>query len=378
MTYDIPFNRPWLTGRESGFLKELEEFGHFSGDGPFTKRCQALLERELGVARVLLTTSGTHALELAAMLLDLNDGDEVILPSFTFPSTANAFVLRGARPVFVDVRDDTLNIDEGLIMDHVTERTRAIVPVHYAGVACEMDQVMAAAERYGVVVVEDNALGLFSRYRGRALGTFGELAAQSFHETKSFSCGEGGALFLNDGRLVERAEILSEKGTNRSRFFRGQVDKYTWVDIGSSYLLSDVLAAFLWAQLEERENIIAMRRAIWLRYAQGLASWAKEFGVKLPTIPHHCEVVPAMFYMLMPSEATRARLIDTLKLQSILSTFHYVPLHLAPMGVKFGYVPGALPITEDVNRRVLRLPFYNGLSRSDQDRVIDSVLAFSI
>jgi dTDP-4-amino-4,6-dideoxygalactose transaminase len=369
----IPFNRPSWCGREQAYMAEAMASGHISGDGPFTKRCHVLLERALGVRRVLLTTSCTHALEMAALLLEIGPGDEVILPSFTFVSTANAFVLRGARPVFVDVRPDTLNLDEGRIESGITPRTRAIVVVHYAGVGCEMDTILAIAGRRGIPVVEDNAHGLFGRYRGRWLGSFGVLAAQSFHETKNVSCGEGGALLINDPRHVERAEILREKGTNRSRFFRGQVDKYTWVDIGSSYLPSDLLAACLYGQLEQRDRIQAARQAIWTRYRDGLQDWAGACGARLPFVPAHCDQAFHMFYLIMPTPERRDGLIAHLRAQGILSVFHYLPLHLSDMGRRFGGAPGQCPVTEDVSDRLLRLPFYNDLSAEDQNRVIRAV-----
>lgn len=350
--------------------------GHISGDGAFTRQSRELLERELGVSRILLTTSCTHALEMAALLLDLQPGDEVIVPSFTFVSTANAFLLRGARPVFVDIRPDTLNLDERLLEDAITPRTRAILPVHYAGVGCEMDAIMAIAERHGLEVIEDNAHGLFGRYRGRYLGTFGSLATQSFHETKNFTCGEGGALLINADRYAERAEIIREKGTNRARFFRGQVDKYTWVDLGSSYLPSDILAAFLYAQLEARERIQVKRRRIWEYYWEHLQDWARESGACLPVVPEHCEQPFHMFYILLSSLEERQALIDHLKLRGVLAVFHYLPLHLSAVGQRLGGKPGDCPVTEDISDRLLRLPFYNDLTASDLDLVVSSIRTF--
>ncbi|MBL8156320.1 MAG: dTDP-4-amino-4,6-dideoxygalactose transaminase, partial [Anaerolineae bacterium] len=294
--YRIPFNKPPQVGTEMGYVAEVIEQGHLSGDGTFTKRAHALLEAELGAAKVLLTTSCTHALEMAALLIDLKPGDEVIFPSFTFVSTVNAFVLRGVRPVFADIRPDTLNLDERQLERLITPRTRAIVPVHYAGVACDMDSIMTLAEARGLVVVEDNAHGLFGKYKGRPLGAIGALATQSFHETKNFTCGEGGALVINDPAYSERAEIIREKGTNRSRFFRGQVDKYTWVDVGSSYLPSEMLAAFLYAQLEQRQAIQSRRRDIWETYNRRLADWAAAQHVRLPVVPPECEQAYHMFY----------------------------------------------------------------------------------
>src|SRR5437016_8657468 len=300
-TVRIPFNRAGLVGNEFRYIFQALELGHISGDGRFTRKCHELLEKELGVGKALLTTSCTHALEMAALLLDIQPGDEVIVPSFNFVSGANAFVLRRARPVFVDIRPDTLNLDETKLECLITPRTKAILVLHYAGVACEMDAIMEIAERHGIPVIEDNAHGLFGKYRGRYLGTFGSLATQSFHETKNFTCGEGGALIINDPQYIERAEIIREKGTNRSRFFRGQVDKYTWVDIGSSYLPSDVLAAFLYAQLKSREQIQAQRKHIWDYYYRHLEDWGRSSGVTLPYIPEHCEQPYHMFYLLLPS-----------------------------------------------------------------------------
>jgi dTDP-4-amino-4,6-dideoxygalactose transaminase len=374
--HDIPFNRPSLMGNEIAYITQSVTEGHISGDGSFTKRCHALLEELLG-ARALLTTSCTHALEMAALLLDIEPGDEVIVPSFTFVSTVNAFVLRGAKPVFCDIRPDTLNLDEAQLPQLITPKTRAIVPVHYAGVGCEMDEIMCLANERGIAVVEDNAHGLFGKYRGKLLGTFGAFATQSFHETKNVYCGEGGALLLNDPRYVERAEIIREKGTNRSRFFRGQVDKYTWVDIGSSYLPSDVLAAFLLAQLEVRDLIQARRRHIWERYHAALAPWAAEHGARRPIVPAHCEQAYHMYYLILPSLAARMALIAHLKAQRILSVFHYLPLHLSDMGQQFGGRVGDCPVTERVSDCLLRLPFYNTLAEDDQDRVIAAIMAFN-
>lgn len=369
----IPFNRSALVGREQGYIAQAMAIGQVAGDQAFTKKCHALLERELGVTKALLTTSCTHALEMSAILLDLRPGDEVIVPAFTFVSTANAFVLRGATPVFVDVRADTLNLDERLIERAISPRTRAIVPVHYAGVACEMDAIAAVAAPRGIGVVEDAAHGIFARYRGRPLGSIGALSALSFHETKNFTCGEGGALLINNPSLVERAEIIREKGTNRSRFFRGEVDKYTWVDVGSSYLMSDVLAAFLYGQLEAHERLRAQRREIWDRYHAALADWANERGARRPIVPPHCEQSHHMYYLLLPTPAARSALIAHLKSRGILSVFHYQPLHLSPMGRSFGGKPGDCPVTEDVSDRLLRLPFYNALTEAEQNEVIAAV-----
>jgi dTDP-4-amino-4,6-dideoxygalactose transaminase len=372
----IPFNRPFATGEEINHIRAAIGTPKFSGDGSFSARCHALLEQSLGIQKALLTTSCTHALEMAALLLDIGPGDEVIVPSFTFPSAANAFVLRGAKPIFVDIRADTLNIDESQIEQRITARTKAIFPVHYAGVGCEMDTIMAIARRQGIAVVEDNAHGLYGKYRGRYLGTFGELATLSFHETKNFSCGEGGALLINSAQFNERAEILREKGTDRSRFFRGEVDKYTWVDIGSSYLPSDRLAAFLRAQLEHREEIQSRRRQIWEAYARELASWAEASGVRLPIVPPECEQSYHMFYVIMPSLESRQALISHLAGLGILAVFHYLPLHLSPMGLRFGGRQGDCPVTEDLSDRLLRFPFFTGMSSSEQSQVIDAVRAF--
>ncbi len=376
MSYSIPFNRPCLVGNEYKYIAEAIANGHASGDGPFTRRCHDLLERELQVPKVLLTTSCTHALEMAAILLDCGPGDEVIVPSFTFVSTANAFVLRGARIVFADVRPDTMNLDETRLESLISSRTKAIVPVHYAGIACEMDAICAIARGHGVRVVEDNAHALFARYKGRYTGTFGFLATQSFHETKNVTCGEGGALIVNDPELAERALIVREKGTNRSQFFRGQVDKYTWVDVGSSYLPSDLLAAFLLAQLEGRDEIRRKRQRVWNHYRQHLEGWAKENHTQLPRVPPECEQAWHMFYLVLPSHEYREALIAQLKARGILSVFHYVPLHRSTMGLKFAAREADCPVTDDVSVRLLRLPFYNDLTEAEQTHVIAAITSF--
>jgi dTDP-4-amino-4,6-dideoxygalactose transaminase len=372
----IPFNRPALWGSEIEYILAAIARGHISGDGTFTKKVHAFLEEALGVPKVLLTTSCTHALEMAALLLNIGPGDEVIVPSFTFVSTVNAFVLRGATPVFVDIRPDTLNLDERRLPEKITSRTKAIVPVHYAGVGCEMDVIMRLAEERQIAVVEDNAHGLFGRYRGRALGTFGQLATQSFHETKNFSCGEGGALLINDARHVARAEILREKGTNRSAFFRGQIDKYTWVDLGSSYLPSDVLSAVLLAQLEAKDRVQASRQRCWDHYARSLGDWAESRGVRLPFIPAHCEHPAHMFYLLMKTLDQRQALIAHLKARGIVSVFHYLPLHSSPMGLRQGGKLGDCPVTEDISDRLLRLPLFGQMSDEDLESVVNAVRAF--
>lgn len=370
----IPFNRPYLTGQEFAFIKQAIANSKISGDGLFTKRCHALLEQSLGVPKALLTTSCTDALEMAALLLDTKPGDEVIVPSFTFVSTVNAFVLRGARPVFIDIRPDTLNLDENLLEALITPRTKAILVVHYAGVGCEMDAIMEIAGRHNVPVVEDNAHGLFGRYKGKYLGTFGCLATQSFHETKNFSCGEGGALLINDSQYVERAEIIREKGTNRSRFARGEVDKYTWLDIGSSFLPSDILAAFLYAQLQAREQIQKKRREIWEYYRAHLSDWALKCDVRLPAVPEYCEQSYYMFYLLFPTLEQRQAVMAELNSRGVSCVFHYLPLHTSKMGHQLGGTPGACPVTENMSERILRLPFYNELNESDQARVVSAVI----
>ena len=375
--YRIPFNKPTLVGSELRYITEAVGRGHVSGDGLFTKKCCAYLEQTLGVERALLTTSCTHALEMCALLLDLQPGDEVIVPSFAFVSTATAFALRGARPVFVDVRRDTLNLDETRIRERITGRTRAIVALHYAGVGCEMNDLMSLSRETGVPVVEDNAHGLFGTYRGRFLGTFGTLATQSFHETKNLNCGEGGALLINDPSWIERAEVVREKGTDRARFFRGETDKYSWVDLGSSYLPSDILAAFLWAQLEAREAIQTHRASLWRRYGEGLGNWAQSNAVDLPSVPEHCAHPHHMFYLILPTAEMRARLIGHLRRLGILAVFHYLPLHLSEMGRRLGGKPGDCPVTEDVADRLLRLPLSNGLTEAEQEEVIAAVRDFS-
>jgi dTDP-4-amino-4,6-dideoxygalactose transaminase len=365
----IPFNKPYMTGRELWLISQAHANGHLSGDGRFTRECHARLEHQIGCLKALLTHSCTAALEMSALLLDLQPGDEVIMPSFTFVSTANAFVLRGAVPVFVDIRPDTLNLDEALVEAAITARTKAICVVHYAGVACEMDEILAVAERHGLKVVEDAAQGIFSTYKGRPLGSIGAFGALSFHETKNVISGEGGALLVNDAAYVERAEIIREKGTNRSKFFRGQVDKYTWVDVGSSYLPGEIVAAFLAAQLEQGEEITRMRLASWDRYH----AWAREFEergqVRRPVVPAHCGHNAHMYYLLLPGLEQRTAFIDAMKAKGVGAVFHYIPLHSSPAGKRFGRTAAALPVTDDAADRLVRLPLWTGLADS-----LDSVL----
>lgn len=372
----IPFNRFCPVGTEFAYVQQAIDHLHVSGDGPFTRKCHRVLEELLGASKVLLTTSCTHALEMAALLLDIQPGDEVIVPSFTFVSTVNAFVLRGARPVFVDIRPDTLNLDETLLASFISPRTKAIIPVHYAGVSCAMEEIVSLSERYGLSVVEDNAHGLMGAYREKELGTFGAMSTLSFHETKNFACGEGGALVINDPGLIARAEIIREKGTNRSRFFRGQIDKYTWVDVGSSYLPSDILAAILFAQLEARDQIQASRRRIWNYYDTSLKPWADGESVGLPFVPEECEQPFHLYYLLMPTLEARQRFIAHLKARNILSVFHYLPLHLSDMGKQFGGRLGDCPVTESVSDRLVRLPFYNSLSGKEQNSIIEAIYSF--
>lgn len=372
----IPFNKPAFVPAETAYIQQALESGHLSGDGSFTKKCSAWFEQGMGVGKALLTTSCTHALELSALLLEIKPGDEVIVPSFTFVSTVNAFVLRGAKPVFADIRPDTLNLDEEILSGLITKKTKAILPVHYAGVGCEMDSILKTAHSHNIPVVEDNAHGLFAKYRGRGLGTFGVMATQSFHETKNISCGEGGALLINDSQYAERAEIIREKGTNRSRFFRGLVDKYTWVDVGSSYLPSELLAAVLWAQLESAQEIQLRRGQIWTRYNTELPVWAEENAVRLPFVPNHCEQPYHMFYMLMPSLDVRTRFISIMKEKGIMCVFHYLPLNLSDMGMKFGGKAGDCPVTEDISDRLVRLPLFFNMTDEEQERIIRSIMTF--
>ena len=364
MKYLIPFNRCDIQGKELDYIQESIEIGHISGDGLFTNKCSELIESELGVKRTLLTTSCTDALEMTAILLEIKPGDEIIVPSFTFVSTINAFVLRGAKPIFVDIRQDTLNIDETKIDSLITKKTKAIIVVHYAGIGCEMDVIMDIAVRHKIKVIEDNAHGLFGKYKEKYLGTFGTFATQSFHETKNFTCGEGGALLINDKEYIERSEIIREKGTDRSKFFRNEVDKYSWIDIGSSFLPSDILAAFLFGQLEQRERINQKRKKIWYYYFDSLKNWAKERGIRTPHVPNYCQQTYHLFYLLMNDINERDLLIKHLKKNNMMAVFHYLPLHLSKMGKSFGYSYGDCPVTEDLSNRIIRLPFYNELDIS--------------
>ncbi len=372
----IPFNRPFIIGKELYYISQSVLNGHIAGDGIFTKRCHELLENKFGIKKALLTTSCTAALEMAAILSGVSMGDEIILPSFTFVSTANAFCLRGAKPVFVDIRADTMNIDENLIERAITSRTRALVPVHYGGVACEMDTITHIAEKHDLFVIEDAAQGMNATYKKRYLGTIGNLGAFSFHETKNCICGEGGALLINDEQFLDRAEIIREKGTNRSRFFRGETDKYTWVDEGSSYLPSDLLAAFLYAQLENMDIIDKRRRKFFDYYLEALSELRQKELIRLPFIPDECNPCGHLFYIIVKDEKTRNGLLNYLKSQNIGAVFHYIPLHLSPMGKKFGYKEGDLPVTESLSSRLLRLPLFYELTSEDQDRVVDNIAKY--
>lgn len=366
---EVPFNKPYMTGKELCYIAEAKFGNMLAGDGPFTKRCHQWLEQRTGCSKALLTHSCTAALEMAGLLLDIQPGDEIIMPSFTFVSTANAFVLRGGVPVFVDIREDTLNLDERLIEAAITPRTKAIVPVHYAGVACEMDAIMAIARRHGLKVVEDAAQGVMSTYKGRALGSIGDLGAYSFHETKNVISGEGGALLVNDPELALRAEIIREKGTDRSRFFRGEVDKYTWQDVGSSFLPGELIAAFLWAQLEEAERITNDRLASWARYHDLLEPLAAKDVLRRPVIPQECQHNAHMYYVLLAPGIDRQAVLDEFKRNEINAVFHYVPLHSSPAGQRYGRVHGSLAMTTRQSERLIRLPLWVGLSQENRERV---------
>ncbi len=379
MTYSakikIPFNRPPFTGNEIKYIQRAFKNGKLSGDGEFTRKCSELMEKKFHTFKVLLTTSGTHALDMAAMLLDLKPGDEVIVPSYTFSSTANAFVLRGAVPIFVDIRRDTLNINENLIEEKITKNTKAIFVVHYAGVGCEMDKINKISRKYKLAVVEDAAQGVNAKYKGNYLGTIGDLGVYSFHETKNYSCGEGGALVINNKKFIERAEIIREKGTDRSKFFRGEINKYGWVDVGSSYLPSEISAAALFAQLEKMEKIQKKRKFIYNYYYKNLKH-LKKYGINLPKIPKFNSPNYHIFYLILPNEKKRNELMLYLKGYGVLAVFHYLPLHLSKMGKKYGYKKNDLPVTENMSGRILRLPFYYKLAKNDQKYIINLIKKF--
>ncbi len=377
VTERIPFNRPFIAGQELHYIAQAVMDGHLAGDGEFTRKCNRWMEQKFNASSVMLTNSCTAALEICALLADIQPGDEVIMPSYTFVSTANAFALRGAHIKFIDIRPDTLNMDETEIESAITTKTKAIVPVHYAGVACEMDAILSIAARHDLLVIEDAAQGVNCTYKGRYLGTLGHLAAYSFHETKNFISGEGGALLVNDKRFLERAEIVREKGTNRSKFFRGEVDKYTWVDIGSSYLPSEIIAAFLYAQLEEADEITRKRWQIHDYYAQRLTPLEENGFLRLPSAPPECVHNAHMFYVVLNDAETRDSLMAHLKSKGISTVFHYVPLHTSPMGLKSGYKHGDLPITENLASRLVRLPCYFELSEDEQDRVVSEITRFA-
>jgi dTDP-4-amino-4,6-dideoxygalactose transaminase len=373
---DIPLDRCCATSNELQYITQVISNGCISGGGVFTRKCEKHLRDELGASSVLLTTSCTSALDMSALLIDVQPGDEIIVPSFTFVSTANAFALRGARLVFCDVRRDTLNIDESALQPLITARTRAIVPVHYAGVGCEMDRITRLAREQGVRVIEDNAHGLFGRYKSQYLGTFGCLATLSFDRAKNLTCGEGGALIINEEELAGRAEVIRDKGTNRSAFMRGEINTYSWIDMGSNYFLSELQAAFLNGQLEARNEIQHRRRKIWRYYDEHLAGWSQQAGVARPSVPDHCVQSYHLYYLMMPSAATRNAFIQYLNAQGIASAFHYLPLHLSDMGRRFGGVRGDCPVAEDISERIVRLPFFNDLSTDDLDRIINAVTSF--
>jgi len=376
MKYTIPFNKPFFIGKELDYITQSVERGKIAGDGYFTRKCQRLMAKKFNAKEVLLTHSGTAALEMAAILCEIAPGDEIIMPSFTFVSTANAFYLRGAKIVFVDIRPDTLNMDETKIEALLTENTRAIVPVHYAGVACEMDTITHLAKKKNLSVIEDAALGVNSKYKEKFLGTIGDIGAYSFHETKNIICGEGGAIIINNEKYIDRAEIIREKGTNRAQFFRGEVDKYTWVDIGSSYLPSDLLAAFLLAQLENMDRINQRLSDIFDIYNNTLTPLAEKGKLVLPSSPSECKCGGQMFHIILDDEKTRDDLMDYLKTRGILAVFHYLPLHLSPIGKLMGYRAGDLPVTESISTRLLRLPFYFDIEREKQAEVVNQINQF--
>ena len=377
-TEHVPFNWPHMTGKELYYIAEAHFSGSLAGDGPFTKRCHDWLEQRVGCHRALLTHSCTAALDMAALLLDIRPGDEIIMPSYTFVSTANAFVLRGGVPVFVDIREDTLNLDERLIEDAITSRTRAIAPVHYAGVSCDMDTIMAVARRHGLKVVEDAAQGFMASYKGKMLGSIGDLASYSFHETKNVISGEGGALLVNDPLFARRAEIIREKGTDRSRFFRGEVDKYTWQEVGSSFLPGELIAAFLWAQLEEADAITKARLANWGRYHEWLEPLETRGVLRRPIVPIACQHNGHMYYVLLGRGVNRQSVLTEFKRSDVVSVFHYVPLHSSPGGMRYGRVHGSMATTDELSQRLIRLPLYVGLTESQQTRVVDILGSVSI
>jgi dTDP-4-amino-4,6-dideoxygalactose transaminase len=370
----IPFNRPYMTGQEFHYIEQAKLGNVLAGDGPFTKKCHRWIEESTGSVKALLTHSCTAALEMTALLLDIQPGDEVIMPSYTFVSTANAFVLRGAVPVFVDIREDTLNLDERLIEAAISPRTRAIVPVHYAGVACEMDTIMDIARRHGLKVVEDAAQGVMASYKGRALGSIGDLGAFSFHETKNVISGEGGALLVNEADLALRAEIIREKGTDRSRFFRGEVDKYTWQEVGSSFLPGELTAAFLWAQLQEAQSITDLRLASWQHYHELLAPMEQKGILRRPIVPDECQHNAHMYYVLLNPEIDRQHVLSTLKQSAVDAVFHYVPLHSSPAGQRYGRAHGPLTVTNQQSERLIRLPMWVGLTEQQQNKIVDLLL----
>jgi dTDP-4-amino-4,6-dideoxygalactose transaminase len=369
----IPYNRPVTVGREMEYIEDAVKSGHISGVGKYTIKCEEIISRLTDSPACLLTTSCTHSLEMMAILIDIKPGDEVIIPSFTFVSTANAFALHGAKIVFCDIRKDTLNIDEKKLPELITNKTRAVVVVHYAGVACNMDEIAEVCKFNNILLLEDNAHGLTGEFKERKLGSFGTLSAQSFHETKNFSSGEGGALVINNLVYLQRAEIIREKGTNRSKFFRGEVDKYTWVDIGSSYVMSDMLAAYLLAQLEKHEEILIKRNIVWNRYFNELSEWSKQNNVLMPFVPEYCSHPSHIFYIIMPDVLNQIGLINYLKANGILSVFHYQPLHLSEMGKKYGGYIGQCPVTEYIADRIVRLPIFYDLSIEEQDLIIDVI-----
>ncbi len=376
MDYHIPFNKPFIVGKELYYIAQSVLSGKIAGDGLFTKKCHALLEEKFGARKVLLTHSCTAALEMAALLCDIKEGDEVILPSYTFVSTANAFYLRGAKLVFVDICPDNLNMDETKLPELITDRTKIIVPVHYAGVACEMDTILDIAGQHNIFVVEDAAQGVNAKYKDKFLGTLGDIGAYSFHETKNFICGEGGAIVLNNEKFIDRAEIIREKGTNRSKFFRGEVDKYTWVDIGSSFLPSDLQAAFLYAQLEKMEEINSVREQHFNYYFKALMPLVNRGKIRLPCVFNECQSNSHLFFIILEDEKTRNALMDYLKKKGILAVFHYLALHLSPVGKQMGYSKGQLPVTESLSDRLLRLPFYYEITAKEQKEVVETITHF--